>query len=264
MRQRLIAGLAAFAIGIVGAVAFTAAPAQASTYTGCTGPEAKVSQVQAESIVKDINPAACLDIQFTDKCDGTTVVAMTNWAFNDNKFTVLTVEVNGKEYTLKGGSSPNTETVTLGPPGVEDLQANLVFRFTAPDGSKITIVKPYGDPWTWEEPKGCVTPSPSPSVTASATPVPSATATASAPLYADCAAAIAAGAAPINEGEAGYSRALDGDGDGVACEDNEPVGNDLPVTGSSNTLIMVGVVLLLLVAAGAEFMRRRRNREPVA
>lgn len=36
--------------------------------------------------------------------------------------------------------------------------------------------------------------------------------------YRNCAAARAAGAAPIHAGEPGYSRKLDRDGDGVACE----------------------------------------------
>jgi LPXTG-motif cell wall-anchored protein len=227
MRQRLIAAVAAVAIGIVGAVAL-ATPGNASTFTGCTGPEASVSDTQAKAVVKDINPAACLDIQFTDKCDGTTVVTMTNWAFNDNKFTVLTVELDGKEYTLKGGSSPNTETVVLGPK-VEDLQAKLVFRFTTPDG-ELVLKKNYGDPWSWEEPKACVSPSPS----ASAAPSPSVTVSAPATT------ATTSPVGPVTSG------------------------NDLPVTGSSNTLIAVGIVLLLLVAAGAEFLRRRRNHEPVA
>jgi len=257
MRQRLIAAVAAVAIGIVGAVAL-ATPGNASTFTGCTGPEASVSDTQAKAVVKDINPAACLDIQFTDKCDGTTVVTMTNWAFNDNKFTVLTVELDGKEYTLKGGSSPNTETVVLGPK-VENLQAKLVFRFTTPDG-ELVLKKNYGDPWSWEEPKACVSPSPS----VSAAPSPSVTVS-PATVYPNCEAAIAAGVAPINEGEPGYSLALDGDGDGVACESGDNVATpSLPVTGSSNTLIAVGIVLLLLVAAGAEFLRRRRNHEPIA
>lgn len=234
MRQRLIAGLAALAIGIVGAVAF-ASPSNASTFTGCTGPEAKVTETQAKSIVKDIDPAACLDLQFTDKCDGTTVVTMTNWAFNDNKFTVLTVKLDGKEYTLKGGSDPNTETVTLGPPGVEDLQATLIFRFTAPDGSKITIEKPYGDPWTWEEPKGCVSPSPSASATptATATPSPSVSVSTSAPA--------------------------------TTSEAPAPAGsNDLPITGSPNALLLIGAVLLFLLGGVAWFLNRRRNAEPVA
>jgi hypothetical protein len=36
--------------------------------------------------------------------------------------------------------------------------------------------------------------------------------------YANCAAARAAGAAPVHRGEPGYRTALDGDGDGLACE----------------------------------------------
>ena len=38
------------------------------------------------------------------------------------------------------------------------------------------------------------------------------------PAFADCAAVRAAGAAPITADDPGYSPALDGDGDGVACE----------------------------------------------
>ncbi|GHA64482.1 excalibur calcium-binding domain-containing protein [Streptomyces termitum] len=38
------------------------------------------------------------------------------------------------------------------------------------------------------------------------------------PYYANCAAVRAAGAAPIYAGDPGYSRKLDRDGDGVACE----------------------------------------------
>ena len=37
-------------------------------------------------------------------------------------------------------------------------------------------------------------------------------------LAANCAEARAAGAAPIHRGEPGYSRKLDRDGDGIACE----------------------------------------------
>jgi hypothetical protein len=40
-----------------------------------------------------------------------------------------------------------------------------------------------------------------------------------APSYANCDAARAAGVAPLHRGDPGYSRSLDRDGDGVACED---------------------------------------------
>ena len=36
--------------------------------------------------------------------------------------------------------------------------------------------------------------------------------------YANCAAARAAGAAPLHRGDAGWSDSMDGDGDGIACE----------------------------------------------
>ena len=51
-------------------------------------------------------------------------------------------------------------------------------------------------------------------VAATATPTPTATAA----LYADCAAAEAAGVAPIARGRPGYRPALDADGDGIACD----------------------------------------------
>jgi hypothetical protein len=50
--------------------------------------------------------------------------------------------------------------------------------------------------------------------------VPAPTPTAST-YYPNCAAAVAAGAAPISRGQPGYRPELDGDGDGVACD---PVG----------------------------------------
>ncbi|MEU0962198.1 excalibur calcium-binding domain-containing protein [Micromonospora aurantiaca] len=36
--------------------------------------------------------------------------------------------------------------------------------------------------------------------------------------YANCSAVRAAGAAPLHRGDPGYSRKLDRDGDGIACE----------------------------------------------
>jgi len=231
MRQRLIAGLVAVAIGLVGAVAFASPSNASTTFTGCQGPEQEVSKAAAALIVKDIDPAACLDLTAVNKCDKTTVVTMTNWAFNDNKFTVLTVELNGKEYTLKGGSDPNTEIVVLGPPGIVNVQPKLVFRFTTPDG-EIQIKKNYGPPLTWEEPKGCVSPSPSPSASANPSPSPSVSTSTSAPKTTS--------AAPA------------------------PAGNDLPRTGSANTWLISGAVLLFLVAGVGFYLRRRRNSEPVA
>ncbi|WP_077223334.1 excalibur calcium-binding domain-containing protein [Rathayibacter sp. VKM Ac-2630] len=53
-----------------------------------------------------------------------------------------------------------------------------------------------------------------PSAPAAAVPVPAGAST----YYENCTAVRAAGAAPIRTGDAGYSRKLDRDGDGIACE----------------------------------------------
>jgi len=47
---------------------------------------------------------------------------------------------------------------------------------------------------------------------------PSANRAGSAVQYANCSEARAAGAAPVRQGDPGYSRKLDRDGDGVGCE----------------------------------------------
>jgi hypothetical protein len=59
---------------------------------------------------------------------------------------------------------------------------------------------------------------PKPTTATTAQTVPKTTAPPVAAYYANCAAARAAGAAPLYRGEPGYRSALDRDGDGVACE----------------------------------------------
>ncbi|RPE33438.1 excalibur calcium-binding domain-containing protein [Kitasatospora cineracea] len=54
--------------------------------------------------------------------------------------------------------------------------------------------------------------------TETATPEPTTSDTLTEPYYRNCAAAKAAGAAPLHRGEPGYRLELDRDGDGVACE----------------------------------------------
>lgn len=76
-------------------------------------------------------------------------------------------------------------------------------------------------------------------------------------LFDSCDDAIAAGAAPLLEGEPGYRSELDGDGDGVACEDDGPsfvaqpaASGSLPSTGSNTgPLVASGGALTLLGAA---------------
>jgi hypothetical protein len=60
-------------------------------------------------------------------------------------------------------------------------------------------------------------PVPSPSAPAPEAPVPAPTQPVAQP-YPNCAAARAAGAAPLHRGDPGWSDSMDGDGDGVACE----------------------------------------------
>jgi LPXTG-motif cell wall-anchored protein len=236
MGRRLISLMAALAIGTVGAFAF-AAPGNASTTVQCNFPKAEVAEFAdeakpaAQADVSEglafLRSAKCLDIQYTDKCDGTTVVTMTNWVKDDNDWTVLTVKLDGKEYTLEGGSSPNTETVTVGPK-VEDLQAHLVFRGEH-NGATWEFTVPFGDPHTWVLPDACPTASPS----ASASPSPSVSTSTSAP-------AATTSTPPV------------------------AVSHDLPVTGASATLPILGGGLLVLVGvAGAAvmYLRRRRTEE---
>jgi hypothetical protein len=64
-------------------------------------------------------------------------------------------------------------------------------------------------------PKPTPRPTPKPSPKAAPAPAPQPK---PAPYYANCSAVRAAGAAPIHFGDPGYSRKLDRDGDGIACE----------------------------------------------
>jgi len=242
MRRRLAAmGVTLFVATVMGAFAF-AAPGNASTYVQCDPPQAEVTQFVDESKsaaqadvsegLAFLRSAKCLEIQFTDKCDGTTAVTMANWVKDDNDWTVLTVKLLSTEYVLEGGSSPDVVNVNVGPE-VKDLQAYLVFRGEH-NGTSWEFTTPFGDPHTWELPDACPTASPSPSVTAtaSASPSPSASVTTSAPATTS--------------------------GPAVA-----PVANpDLPVTGASATLALAAGGALLLVAASAGmfvFLRRRRD-----
>ena len=66
-------------------------------------------------------------------------------------------------------------------------------------------------------PKPAPVPAPAPKPAPAPAPAPK-PAPKPVPVYANCAAVRAAGAAPIRVGQPGYSRTLDRDGDGVACE----------------------------------------------
>lgn len=81
--------------------------------------------------------------------------------------------------------------------------------------------------------------------------------------YANCAAAKAAGAGALTPVDPGYSLDLDGDADGVACEENGPVGssvNSLAKTGGDplGGFVIAGI-LLLITGAGVFLFRRFRT-----
>jgi hypothetical protein len=63
-----------------------------------------------------------------------------------------------------------------------------------------------------------VKPTPKPTPKATPRPTPKPTKKPAAVYYENCAAARAAGAAPLHRGDPGYRSGLDRDGDGVACE----------------------------------------------
>jgi LPXTG-motif cell wall-anchored protein len=186
MRRKLLALFGATAVALVGAVAFAAGPAQAATpavalpsVTGqhCEFPDAEIkaldeiapakAQAAVSGVISEV--IGCIQLEVVDKCDGRTVITLTNWAVSDNKWTRLTVKILGVEYVVKGGPDHTPVVITLGPPGVEDVQAYVVFEFNG-----WHIEKPVGDPYTWVKPSACVdespSPSPSPSVTVSPSP----------------------------------------------------------------------------------------------
>lgn len=103
----------------------------------------------------------------------------------------------------------------------------------APDGGRLAAAADQGPaPVTTmatPSPSASPTPSPTPSPSPSATPSPSAAPVTTkaapvtpvvpaAPYYASCAAVVAAGKAPLRQGQPGYRAGLDGDSDGIACE----------------------------------------------
>lgn len=72
--------------------------------------------------------------------------------------------------------------------------------------------------------------------------------------YENCAAAQAAGVGPLNISDPGYRAALDGDGDGIACEENTAVAR----TGSDNPFpLWFGLAGIVLVGAGVFFVTRK-------
>ncbi|MGI8684881.1 MAG: excalibur calcium-binding domain-containing protein [Acidimicrobiales bacterium] len=105
---------------------------------------------------------------------------------------------NPGETTTAGGADPGS-TITRAPAPVAPGDTSTTTT-TAPGSGKVTRT------------------SPTPTATAAPTARPGATTPPAGALYATCDAARAAGAAPLVLGDPGYTRQLDGDGDGVACD----------------------------------------------
>lgn len=86
-----------------------------------------------------------------------------------------------------------------------------------PEAVKQDAAAPSARGFVAPKPTPKVTPKPTPKPTPKATPKPTPKSGGSA-FYKNCTAVRNAGAAPIYKGQPGYSRKLDRDGDGVACE----------------------------------------------
>jgi len=81
-------------------------------------------------------------------------------------------------------------------------------------GPSAVAPKPVTKPTAKPKTKATIKPKPKATAKATVKPKPKPKAV----RYANCAAARAAGAAPLHRGDPGYSSRLDRDGDGVACE----------------------------------------------
>lgn len=112
--------------------------------------------------------------------------------------TVTETVTSTKTTTVK--ASTITTTVTETAPA-EDLGQEVV---------EPAAVEEYSEPQVNVPQQFAAIPDPAPAVAPAPAPAPA--------YYANCAAARAAGAAPLYAGSPGYSSKLDRDGDGIACE----------------------------------------------
>ena len=130
---------------------------------------------------------------------------------------VLAVAIGGC-----GGENESTPTTTTG--AVEDVLpfAETTAASTSPSSAPATTAAPTTTPPTAPTTRATAAPTTratTPSTTAAPVTQPATTAPPSPSVYyANCAAARAAGAAPVYRGDPGYGSHLDRDGDGVGCE----------------------------------------------
>jgi hypothetical protein len=107
-------------------------------------------------------------------------------------------------------AATTTPQPVTAPQGLVGIPAQGKVR-AAPKVASSSAARPAPKPAVQQPPAPKPPPQPAPQP-AAAQPAPKSAS------YANCAAAKAAGAAPLRRGEPGYSTKLDRDGDGVACE----------------------------------------------
>lgn len=113
--------------------------------------------------------------------------------------------------TTPAPTTTTTAPVTTAPTTVAPAAASVAPTSVAPPAATEAVVVPVAPPEPEAPPVQRVVPEPEPEPEVKA-PAPRSVS------YANCAAVRAAGAAPIYSGDPGYSKKLDRDGDGVACE----------------------------------------------
>jgi hypothetical protein len=132
---------------------------------------------------------------------------------------VLFGSFGGSDDTTRGtGMPPVLDTEIPPPPTVALLTPGETTRAVTPTATPTTTPRPllatvFPTPSTVS-----VSVSVSPTVTSQRADLPSPSETVSAVSYQNCAEVRAAGKAPLHRGDPGYSRKLDKNGDGVACE----------------------------------------------
>lgn len=143
-------------------------------------------------VVGGVRAASVMAVPFASKDDGSAE------AKTDSKAAVEVTTTTERVVTTTSSttSTTSTSTTTTAPPT------------TAPPST----AAPVTEPPTTAAPRVQLPP------TTEAPYVPPTTNAPSSVYYANCAAARAAGAAPLYRGDPGYRSALDRDGDGVACE----------------------------------------------
>ncbi|MEE6296743.1 glycoside hydrolase family 3 N-terminal domain-containing protein [Georgenia wangjunii] len=249
-------------------VSWAAADAQIATYSY----QAPSLSSLADAVLGEVNPSGRLPVNIPT-ADGSGVMHPIGYGLGYG----IAVAPTAPTFSDEPGTADDTYTIPVSE-GVEYVvgegdDAQVVEAGTYPGEGAIAIaavpLEGYYLAWDaealWvhefstagEEP---TTPGPGPT-----TPGPEPT-TPGGVYYENCAAARAAGAAPVHAGEPGYGEHLDSDGDGIGCEDStgggSPTpggGGNLPSTGAEATGLAAGALLLLALGGAVLAVRRRQT-----